>query len=105
MKTALGEPRSRLSDSEADRRFMRMLAMVLADSRQAEEAVVREALQVGGDASHGLITNVLVRSRQPPDPEPVATDESLELTHASIADRARHDHPRRLQPRGVDAVA
>jgi len=104
VKTALGEPRSRLSDSEADRRFMRMLAMVLADSREAEEAVVREVLQVG-DASHGMITNVLVRSRQPPDPEPVATDESLELTHASIADRARHDHPRRLQPRGVDAVA
>jgi transposase len=102
---ALSELRNRLGDGdEADRRFVRVLAMVLADGLEAVEAAVQEALQQGA-ASDDLIINILSRRRQPPDPEPIATGEALALTHAPIADCARYDRLRQVQPGRVDAAA
>jgi transposase len=88
---ALTKLRSRLgSGDEADRRFVRVLSMVLTDGLDAVEDAVREALE-GGTASDDLIINILARRREPPRPAGITTAEALALTHPPIADCARYD--------------
>jgi len=88
---ALTKLRSRLgSGDEADRRFVRVLSMVLTDGLDAVEDAVREALE-GGTASDDLIINILARRREPPRPARITTAEALALTHPPIADCARYD--------------
>ena len=96
----LSELRSRLgANDEADRRFVRVLAMVTTDGLEAVEAAAREAVD-GGAASDDVVLNILSRRREPPRPEAIVTGDALALTHAPTADCARYD---RL--RGVHAAA
>jgi hypothetical protein len=89
----LTELRGRLgAGDEADRRFVRVLAMVTTDSLEAVEDAVREALE--GAASDDLVINILSRRREPPGAEPIVTGEALALTHAPNADCARYDRLR-----------
>jgi transposase len=81
------------SGDEADRRFVRVLSMVLTDGLDAVEDAVREALE-GGAASDDVILNILARRREPPRPAAITTAEALALTHAPIADCARYDRLR-----------
>ncbi len=78
------------SGDNADRRFVRVLSMVLTDGLDAVEDAVREALE-GGAASDDVILNILSHRREPPRPAGIATAEALSLTHAPIADCARYD--------------
>jgi transposase len=88
---ALAELRSRLgAGDEADRRFVRVLAMVTIDGVAVVEEAVREALD-NGVASDEVILNSLSRRREPPRPEAIATSAALTLTHAPTADCARYD--------------
>lgn len=78
---------------EADRRFVRVLAMALVDGVDAVEAAIDEAL--GADvASDEVILNILARGREPPTPETIATPDALALIHPPLADCARYDHLR-----------
>jgi hypothetical protein len=87
----LSELRSRLgANDEADRRFVRVLAMVTTDGLEAVDAAAREAVD-GGAASDDVILNILSRRREPPRPEAIVTGEALALTHAPTADCARYD--------------
>jgi len=89
----LTELRGRLgAGDEADRRFVRVLAMVTTDGLEAVEDAVREALE--GAASDDLVINILSRRREPPGAEPIVTGEALALAHAPIADCARYDRLR-----------
>jgi transposase len=81
------------SGDEADRRFVRVLSMVLTDGLDAVEDAVREALE-GGAASDDVILNILARRREPPRPAAITTAEALALTHAPISDCARYDRLR-----------
>ena len=88
---ALAKLRRRLgSGDEADRRFVRVLSLVLADGLEAVEDAVREALE-DGTASDDVIVNILARRREPPRPEEIATSSALSLVHAPVADCARYD--------------
>ena len=63
---ALTQLRRRLgSGDEADRRFVRVLAMVLGDGLGLVEAATAEALE-NGTASDDVIINILARHREPP---------------------------------------
>ena len=77
-------------DDEADRRFVRVLSMVLTDGLQAVEDAVGEALRAGA-ASDDVILNILARHREPPRPAGITTAEALVLTHPPVADCARYD--------------
>ena len=81
------------SGDEADRRFVRVLSMVLTDGLGAVEDAVREALE-GGAASDDVIINILARRREPPRPDAITTAQALALTHPPIADCARYDRLR-----------
>jgi transposase len=81
------------SSDEADRRFVRVLSMVLSDGLDAVEDAVREALE-GGAASDDVILNILARRREPPRPAAITTAEALALTCPPIADCARYDRLR-----------
>jgi transposase len=81
------------SGDDADRRFVRVLSMVLTDGLDAVEDAVREALE-GGTVSDDVILNILARRREPPRPAGITTAEALALTHAPIADCARYDRLR-----------
>ncbi len=90
----LRELRRRLGKSdEADRRFVRVLAMALSDGLDNVEAAIAEAL-ADHAASDEVILNILARRREPPAPEPITTPERLALTHPPLADCARYDHLR-----------
>ena len=90
----LAHLRARLGRSdEADRRFVRVLAMALSDGLEAVEAAIAEALAANA-ASDEVILNILARRREPPAPEPIATPEPLAPAHPPLADRARYDHLR-----------
>ncbi len=90
----LAELRARLGKSdEADRRFVRVLAMALSDGLGAVEAAIAEAL-ASNAASDDVILNILARRREPPAPEPIAAPEALALAHPPLADCARYDHLR-----------
>jgi hypothetical protein len=78
------------SDDEADRRFVRVLSMVLTDGLDVVEDAVREALE-GGTASDDVILNILARHREPPRPAAITTAEALALAHPPLADCARYD--------------
>ncbi len=94
LPSALTRLRRKLgSGDEADRRFVRVLAMVLTDGLDAVDDAVREALE-GATASDDVILNILARRREPPHPDGIATAEALALTHAPIADCARYDRLR-----------
>jgi len=84
---------------EADRRFVRVLAMVLTDGLEAVEAAVGETLEAG-TASDDVVLNILARRREPPQPPTLSVSEVLALVHAPIADCARYD-----QLRGHHAAA
>ena len=84
---------------EADRRFVRVLAMVLGDGMDAVEAAITEALEAG-TASDDVVLNILARHREPPQPPTLSVSDVLALRHAPIADCARYD-----QLRGVHAAA
>ena len=73
---------------EADRRFVRVLAMVLTDGMDAVEAAVGEALDAG-TASDDVVLNILARRREPPQPPTLSVSDVLALRHAPIADCAR----------------
>ncbi len=91
LPSALTRLRRKLgSGDEADRRFVRVLSMVLTDGLDAVEDAVREALE-GGAASDDVILNILARRREPPRPAAITTAEALALTHPPIADCARYD--------------
>jgi transposase len=91
---ALAGLRRRLGiGDEADRRFVRVLAMVQSDGLDAVEAAVGKAL-ANGTASDDVIVNILARRREPPCSEGIATPAALSLTHAPIADCARYDRLR-----------
>ena len=94
LPSALTKLRRKLgSGDEADRRFVRVLSMVLTDGLDAVEDAVREALE-GGAASDDVIINILARRREPPRPAAITTAEALALTHPPIADCARYDRLR-----------
>jgi hypothetical protein len=78
------------SGDEADRRFVRVLSMVLTDGVDVVEDAVREALE-GGTASDDVILNILARHREPPRPAGITTAEALALAHPPVADCARYD--------------
>ena len=84
---------------EADRRFVRVLAMVLADGLETVEAAVAEALDAG-TASDDVVLNILARRREPPQPPTLSVSDVLALQYAPIADCARYD-----QLRGAYAAA
>ena len=91
LPSALTRLRRKLgSGDEADRRFVRVLSMVLTDGLDAVEDAVREALE-GGAASDDVILNILARRREPPRPAGITTAQALALTHPPIADCARYD--------------
>ena len=93
---ALGRLRRKLgAGDEADRRFVRVLAAVLADGLEPVEAAILEALEAGA-ASDEVILNILSRRREPPRPLAIARPEDLALTHPPIADCARYDRLRGL---------
>jgi transposase len=88
---ALARLRRRLgAGDEADRRFVRVLAMVLTDGLEAVQDAVAQALQ-DGTASDEVILNILARQREPAGPDTIATSQALALTHMPIADCARYD--------------
>lgn len=87
------------SGDEADRRFVRVLAAVMADGMEAVEAAIREALD-NGAASDEVILNILARYRDPPSERPLDVVVDLKLSHPPIADCARYD-----TVRGLDAAA
>jgi len=78
---------------EADRRFVRVLAMVLGDGMDAVEAAIAEALEAG-TASDDVVLNILARHREPPQPPTLSVSDVLALRHAPIADCARYDQLR-----------
>lgn len=78
---------------EADRRFVRVLAMVLTDGIEAVEAAVAEALDAG-IASDDVVLNILARHREPAQPPTLSVSDVLALRHAPIADCARYDQLR-----------
>jgi hypothetical protein len=78
------------SGDEADRRFVKVLAMVLQDGLEAVDAAVSAALDAGA-ASDEVVLNILARRREPPAPATIATPDALALTHPPIADCARYD--------------
>ncbi len=84
---------------EADRRFVRVLAMVLTDGMEVVEAAVGEALDAG-TASDDVVLNILARRREPPQLPTLSVSDVLALRHAPIADCARYD-----QLRGTYAAA
>jgi transposase len=97
----LAELRCRMGKSdEADRRFVRVLAMALSDGLESVEAAIAEALAANA-ASDEVILNILARRREPPAPEPIATPEALRLAHPPLADCARYDHLRAEAPRAA----
>ena len=86
--------RARLGASdEADRRFVRVLAMALVDGVDAVEVAISEALESDA-ASDEVILNILARRREQPAPETIATPDALALLHPPLADCARYDHLR-----------
>ena len=88
---ALAKLRRKLgAGDEADRRFVRVLSLVLSDGLEAVEAAVAEALAEGA-ASDDVVVNILARRREPDRPEEVATSPALTLVHAPVADCARYD--------------
>jgi hypothetical protein len=88
---ALTQLRRRLgSGDEADRRFVRVLAMVLGDGLGLVEAATAEALE-NGTASDDVIINILARHREPPPPDEITASPALTLVHAPVADCARYD--------------
>jgi transposase len=97
---ALARLRRKLgSGDEADRRFVRVLAVVLTDGLDAVEAAIREALDAG-TASDEVILNILARYREPATDRPLDVVVDLKLSHPPIADCARYD-----TVRGLDAAA
>ena len=78
------------SGDEADRRFVRVLSLVLSDGLEAVEAAVAEALAEGAP-SDDVVVNILARRREPDQAEEVATSPALTLVHAPTADCARYD--------------
>ena len=78
------------SGDEADRRFVRVLSMVLSDGLDAVEDAAREALE-GGAASDDVILNILARHREPPRPAAITPAVALALAHPPVADCARYD--------------
>ena len=91
---ALSQLRRKLgAGDEADRRFVRVLAMVLTDGLDAVEAATAEALSEGV-ASDEVILTILARLREPDTPEAMATSQALTLVHAPTADCARYDRLR-----------
>ena len=88
---ALTKLRRRLgSGDEADRRFVRVLAMVLSDGLGPVEAATAEALE-DRTASDDVILNILARYREPPPPDEITASPALTLVHAPVADCARYD--------------
>jgi transposase len=88
---ALTQLRRRLgSGDEADRRFVRVLAMVLGDGLGPVEAATAEALE-NGTASDDVIINILARHREPAPPDEITASPALTLVHAPVADCARYD--------------
>ena len=86
---ALAKLRRKLgAGDEADRRFVRVLSLVLSDGLEAVEAAVAEALAEGA-ASDDVVVNIIGQRRREPDrPEDVATAPALILVHAPVADCA-----------------
>ena len=88
---ALAKLRRKLGASdEADRRFVRVLSLVLSDGLETVEAAVAEALAEGAP-SDDVVVNILARRREPDQAEEVATSPALTLVHAPVADCARYD--------------
>ena len=88
---ALTKLRRRLgSGDEADRRFVRVLSLVLTEGLEAVEAAAAEALE-DGTASDDVIINILARRREPPPPDEITASPALTLVHAPVADCARYD--------------
>jgi hypothetical protein len=75
---------------EADRRFVRVLAMVLEDGLDAVEDAAKEAVDAGA-ASDEVILNLLARRREPTPIAPISISHALILTHPPLADCARYD--------------
>ncbi len=85
---ALAKLRRKLgAGDEADRRFVRVLSLVLSDGLEAVEAAVAEALAEGA-ASDDVVVNILARRREPDRPGEVTTSPALTLVHAPVADCA-----------------
>ena len=88
---ALARLRRKLgSGDEGDRRFVRVLAMVLSDGLEAVEAATRTALDADA-ASDDVILNMLARRREPPPPLAIVTPGDLALAHPPTANCARYD--------------
>lgn len=87
---ALTQLRRRLgSGDEADRRFVRLLSMVLGDGLGPVEAATAEALE-DGTASDDVIVNIIgQRRREPPPPDEITASPALMLT--PVVDCARYD--------------
>jgi len=84
LRAALGK------GDEADRRFVRVLAMVLEDGLDAVEEAVGEAMEAGA-ASDDVVINILSRRREPPGIAPITISDALQLRNPPIADCARYD--------------
>ena len=94
---ALARLRRKLgSGDEGDRRFVRVLAMVLSDGLEAVEAATRTALD-DDVASDDVILNMLARRREPPPPLAIVTPGDLALAHPPAANCARYDSLRDIR--------
>lgn len=87
----LAEFRVRLGrGDDADRRFVRVLAMAIEDGVEAVEDAIAEALAAGA-VSDDVILNSLARRREPPPPPALVTPPGLKLTRPPKGDCARYD--------------
>jgi hypothetical protein len=87
----LAEFRARLGrGDDADRRFVRVLAMAIEDGVDAVEEAIAEALAAGA-VSDDVILNSLARRREPPPPPPLVTPPGLKLMRPPKGDCARYD--------------
>ena len=94
---ALARLRRKLgSGDESDRRFVRVLAMVLSDGLEAVEAATRTALDADA-VSDDVILNMLARRREPPSPLAIVTPGDLALMHPPVANCTRYDSLRDIR--------
>jgi len=80
---------------DADRQFVRILAMTPEHGLEAIEAAVGAALAAGVATGDGIL-NILARNREGPPPATLDISEALTLKHPPVADCARYDNIRVL---------